>query len=80
LYRTGDRVRWQSDGSLEFLGRFDHQVKVRGYRIELERSKPRWRSMKRVEQAWCWRDEDQPGEKRLVGYLVMKEAEEKASM
>ena len=70
LYRTGDRARYRDDGSVEFLGRIDHQVKLRGYRIELSEIEIALKAHPAVQDAVVVVGQFASGEKYLVGYVV----------
>jgi amino acid adenylation domain-containing protein len=70
LYRTGDLVRFLASGDVEFLGRIDHQVKLRGYRIELEEIEAVLARHPDVREAVAAVREDTPGDQRLIAYVV----------
>jgi amino acid adenylation domain-containing protein len=70
LYKTGDLVKYLTDGTIEFLGRVDHQVKVRGFRVELGEIEATLREYPAVRQAVAVLQRDSAIDERLVAYLV----------
>jgi amino acid adenylation domain-containing protein len=70
LYRTGDVCRYRSDGKIEFVGRADDQVKLRGYRVELGEIEAVLNEHGLVRQSVVVASEDERGSKRLLGYVL----------
>ncbi|MEP6617769.1 MAG: amino acid adenylation domain-containing protein, partial [bacterium] len=73
MYRTGDRAKWRNDGALEYLGRLDQQVKLRGHRIELGEIEHELASLPGIGAAAAVVREDRAGDARLVAYVVLDE-------
>ena len=75
MYRTGDLARYSPDGNIDFLGRADQQVKIRGHRIELGEIESALRQHSLVEEAVVVDKKDEQGHQKLVAYLVPKRGE-----
>jgi len=73
IYKTGDLARYRPDGTIECLGRMDHQVKLRGFRIELGEIEARMKEVEGVGNCVVVLREDRPGDHRLVAYYVGRE-------
>ncbi|MEO9028660.1 MAG: amino acid adenylation domain-containing protein [Ktedonobacteraceae bacterium] len=76
LYKTGDLACYQADGAIRYLGRIDHQIKLRGQRIELGEIEISLKQHPTVQDTVVIAREDQPGDKRLVAYVVIAEGAE----
>ncbi|MBT4836723.1 MAG: amino acid adenylation domain-containing protein, partial [Methylococcales bacterium] len=75
LYKTGDKVRYLADGTIDYVERIDHQVKLRGYRIELGEIESALTRLDDITHSAVLVREDNPGIKRLVGYVVSSNKE-----
>lgn len=73
LYKTGDLAQYRADGDIEYLGRLDHQVKIRGHRVELGEIEARIREFPGVHDAVVLLHEHPTGDQQLLGYAVARE-------
>jgi len=80
LYRTGDLARYRADGNIVFLGRADHQIKIRGFRVELSAIETRLLKYPAIEAAVVNPHETPSGSKHLIAYLVSKQGQRRADI
>lgn len=76
LYKTGDVARYLPDGNLEYVGRKDRQIKIRGFRIELGEVELALAQHAAIQEAYLTAYEEEPGQKRLVAYVVCDQSDE----
>lgn len=79
MYKSGDLARFLPDGNIDFLGRIDHQVKIRGFRIELGEIETVLNQHPAVKEAIVIPQEYEAGDKRLIAYIVPRNAQSPAS-
>ncbi|MDQ0273892.1 amino acid adenylation domain-containing protein/non-ribosomal peptide synthase protein (TIGR01720 family) [Cytobacillus purgationiresistens] len=80
MYRTGDLVRWLPDGHIEYASRMDQQVKMRGYRIELQEIEAQLEKMASIQEAAVALHKDSTGDDYLCGYLVWEDSQAAISL